>query len=94
MIRVFQLVADGHAITGFYQFMEIGIQGVMWEPCQFRRRSCSVITLGKGNSQHTGSYYRVFAEGFIEITHAEQQYRIRVFLFNSPVLLHQWCIGG
>ena len=32
---IFQLIANCYSIAGFYQFMEIGIQGMVREPRQF-----------------------------------------------------------
>ena len=32
---IFQLIADGYPVTGLYQFMQVGIQGMMRKPGQF-----------------------------------------------------------
>ena len=49
---IFQLIANRHAVTGFYQFMQISIQCMMGKPGQFQRCSSAIISFGKGDAQH------------------------------------------
>lgn len=69
---IFELIADGHAVTCFHQFMEIGVQGMMGEACQFGGSGIAIIPFGKGNAQHLGSHNGVAAKGFIEIAYTEE----------------------
>ena len=87
LFGVFQLIADGHALSRFHQFGQIGVQGVVRKPGQFGLVP-AIVPVGKDNAQNFGGLYRVLPKGFIKVAHTEQQQRIRVFYLDGIVLLH------
>ena len=52
---IFQLVADGHTVTGFHQFMEISIQCMMRKTGELAGGGGAIISFGKSNTQNAGS---------------------------------------
>ena len=67
--RVFQLIADGYPVAGFYQFMQVSIQCMMRKSSQFTVRGRPVIPFRKCNPQYFRSLNGIFPECFIKIAH-------------------------
>ena len=86
---VFQLVADRHPIAGLDELVQVGVEGVMRKAGQFGGCRVSVVPFGQRNAQHRRRAYGIFAKGFVEITHPEEQDGIRVALLDRLVLLHE-----
>jgi hypothetical protein len=74
--------------------MQVGIQGVMRKPRQFRSRSAAIVPFGKGDTKYPAGRYRIFTKSFIKVAYPEKQDRIRIFLLDGFMLLHQRGIGG
>src|SRR5450432_1238030 len=68
---IFQLVADGHPETTLHQFMEIGIQGMMWKTSQFTGSCGTIIPFCKCNAENPGCMNGVFTESLIKIPYPE-----------------------
>ena len=49
----------------------------------------TVGALGQHNAQYFGGFHCVVAVCLIEIAHAEQQHRVRVFRLERVILFHQ-----
>ena len=41
--RIFQLIANSHTVTGFYQFVQVSIQCMMWKTSQFMTGSTTLF---------------------------------------------------
>ena len=90
-LGVFQLVADGDTEPGFYQFGQIGVEGMMRETGQRGLAFRPGTSLGEDDSQDPGRLLGVVPEGLIKITHAKQEHRIGILRLDAVVLLHQGC---
>ena len=82
---VFELVADGHAFARPDEFGQVRIEGVMRKTGQFFV-GAAVVAFGERNAQNLAGPNGIFAEGFVEITDAEEQQRTGVFGLNLVVL--------
>jgi len=69
--RVFELIADGYAETGFNELMQVSVEGVMWEPGEFGGGGGSIVAFGQGDPQYLEGKDGVFAKGFVEVAYAE-----------------------
>ena len=87
-LRVFQLVANGHTLSGTHQFRQIGVERMKREACHFHMLGLSVGTLGKGNPQYLGSYNRIFRIGFVKVSTPEKHHCIRMFRLQLKILFH------
>src|SRR6478735_4209223 len=76
---IFKLVTDSHPVTGFYELMQIGVDGVVRKTCKIRRCGCAIISFGQRNTQYLRSNDGILSKSFIEISYAEEQDGIRVF---------------
>lgn len=92
LLGIFKLITNGYPVTGLDQLMEISIQGMVRKAGQFSGGGCSVVSSGQRNTQDPGGQNGILTKGFVKITHTEKQDGIRVFLFDSPVLLHHRCV--
>ncbi|MNY10255.1 hypothetical protein D3C86_1432190 [compost metagenome] len=70
--RIFQLIADGHAITGLYQLMQVSVQRMMRKACQLNISCRAVGSFGKGYTQYLCSHYCIGTEGLIKVSYTEQ----------------------
>ena len=87
--RVFELVADGNAMSGAYQFWQICVESVMWKSCHLNNRSlAAVVTLCKGYASYVGSSNCVFAICFVKVAASEQQDCIGILVLQIHKLLH------
>ena len=88
-LRVFQLVADGHTLTGTNQFWQIGIQCMMREAGHLvALHPCPIITVGQRDAQDLGCCDGILAVGLIEVATAEQHHCVRMFRLQVEKLLH------
>ena len=88
---VFELFANSHSLSGAHKFGQVGVEGVVREPGKLHVLCRSVGTARQGYSQYLGSGNGIVRKCLIKVAHAEQQYRIGMFLFHLEVLLHQRC---
>ena len=72
---IFQLVAHCHPVTGFHQFVQVGIECMMRETGQFGGMGYAVVAFGERNAEHLRCDDGIFPEGFIKIAHPEQHHR-------------------
>ena len=62
---------------------------MMRKPCELYKSSCAVFTLGEHNAENACRLHGIFTKRFVEVAHAKQQQRIRVFHLDAVVLLHE-----
>ena len=89
-LRVFQLVADGHASARPDELRQIGVEGVIGKSRHLvlSLRACSVVSVGERDAQDARGIYGIVAVGLVEIATAEQQQRVGMFLLQREKLLH------
>ena len=58
---------------------------------QFNISCSAVLALSEHDAQDARRPYGILTKGFIEVTYAKKQQRIRVFHLDAVVLLHQRC---
>src|SRR5438552_3332551 len=79
---VFELLADGNFIAGFYELRQIIIEGMMGKTRERDFGRSSVSTLCQCDSENFGSDYGIVFECLEEITHAKQEYRVGILRLN------------
>ena len=89
LLGVFQLLADGYALARPHQLGQVGVDGVVGEAGQLDIRRRAVGPPREGDAQNAAGTDCILAEGFVEVTHAEQQDCIGVHRLDGVVLLHQ-----
>src|SRR5690606_26050686 len=85
---ILQLIANGYAIAGLYQLMQVSVECMMWKSCQRHRVGSAVTSFSEGNAKDFSRDGSVAVECFIKIAHAKQQHGIGIAAFYFPVLLH------
>ena len=85
--RVFQLVADGHFVSGPYKLGEILLYGMMRHPGHLHRAFLAVGTVGEHQPQHLACKDGVVGVCFIEIPYPVKQYGLGVQRLGGEVLL-------
>ena len=88
--RVLGLLQDGDFMSGFDEFVEIGVECVMWDTCHRWGWGCLVFMTSRcqGDLKQAGNKFSVFKEGFIEITDSTQEYGISVLFFYVFIEFH------
>ncbi len=86
---ILQLVADGDTESGFYQFGEIGVQGMMRKPGQCRLTFASVPPFCQDDTEDARGPDGIFSKGFVKIAHAKQEAGIGILGLDLVILLHQ-----
>ena len=88
-LRVFQLVADGHAETCADEARQIRVERVEGKARHLRCRSAAFIAAARErDAQHSGSRHGVGSICFVKVAAAKQQNGIRVFGLEVIKLLH------
>ena len=88
-LRVFQLVADGHAETCADKARQISVERVEGKARHLRCRPAALVVAPRErDAQHSGSRHGVGSICFVKVAAAEQQYGIRVFGLEVIKLLH------
>ena len=86
---VFELVADGHAVSGADELGQIGVQGVMGKSRHLRGGSRTLVVAPReGDAQDLRSRHGVLAVGFVEVAAAEEQNGVRVLRLQVVKLFH------
>lgn len=93
LLRILQLIADGHAVAGTDQLGHVGFQRMVRKARQFNI-TAPVVPPGQRNTKDPRDKDRIRAEGLIEITDTEQQERIRILPLDRVVLVHQRGLPG
>ena len=89
-LRVFQLVADSHTLTGTDQLRQIGVEGMVREAANsilrrvHRHHRHGMV---KCHTRNTADSHRILLVALIEIATAEEQHSVRVFLLQVSILL-------
>ncbi len=87
-LRVFQLVANSHTLTGTYQFRQISIERMMWETSHLDGLPLAVGTFGQGNTENFGRNDSIGGIGFIEVTTTKQHDSIGMLCLQVKELFH------
>jgi len=91
--RVLELLAYGHSLAGAHQSRQIGVERVVGESGQLDVGRLAVGAARQGDAEDLAGGYGVVRECLVEVTDAEQQYRVGMFLLHLIVLGHQRCLG-
>ena len=86
---VLELLADGHFESGLDQAGHVGVERVVRKPREGHGCGRSVGSLGEHDVERLGGRDGVVAKGFIEVSDAKQQERLRVRRLEGVVLGHQ-----
>ena len=87
-LRVFQLVADGHALAGTDQLRQVRVEGVMREARHLVALVVTVVTVGQRDAEDTRCRDGVLALRLIEVTTPEEHHRVGVLRLQVEELLH------
>ena len=88
-LRVFELLADGHALAGAHELRQICVEGMVGKPCQFDILRRAVGAPCQRDAQNFAGRHRVVGKSLIEIAHTKEQHRVGVLLLSLDILLHQ-----
>ena len=88
-LRVFELLADGYALTSTHQLRHIGIEGVVRESRKLDIRRSAIGTTRERDAEYSAGLDGILAEGLVEVTHTEEQNGVGVHRFNLIILFHQ-----
>ena len=92
-LRVFQLVANRHAVTRTHQSGQIRVERMVGKArhfCLRRRSALAVISARQGDTEHLSGNHGIVTVCFIEVAATEQQYGIRMFRLEVVKLFHHW----
>ena len=88
-LGVFELLADGHTLSGAHQFGQICVEGMMWESGKLDILCRAVGAPCQGYPEYLGCCNRIIGKSLIEIAYTKEQYRIGMLLFHRQILLHE-----
>ena len=91
--RVLHLLADGHAVSGPYEALDVGVGGVVGEPGH-GHGVLPLVPAREGQPEVPRADPRVLQEHLVKIPHAEKQNGVLVLLLEGQVLLHHRCLNG
>ena len=89
LLRVFQLVANSHALTSPYQLGQISVESMMRETshlCSTCRTA--IVTTCQRDAENPGSLYRILAICFIEVATSEEQQCLGMLCLHLEKLPH------
>ena len=88
---VFGLLQNGDLMSGFDEFIEIGVERVVWDPCHRWRWGLLVFMTSccQGDLKDACDEFCVFKKGFIEITDSAKENRVFVLFFYLFIEFHQ-----
>ena len=89
LFGVFELLADGHAFAGADEFGEIGVEGVVGKSGEFDILRRAVGAACESDAEDLGCRNGIVGKSFVEVSHAEQQHCVGMFLLHLGILLHQ-----
>ena len=88
LLRVFNLLADGHLVAGLNQFCYIRGNGVVRDTAERNFVAAPLVAGGKGDVEDARGDKCVIQEHLVKIPHAEKKDRIRVSGLDLQVLAH------
>ena len=86
---VFKLFAYCYTLTGTHKLGKVCVEGVMREAGQLYILRRTVCPTRKCYAEYFGSGYRIVGKSFVEISYAEKQYGVGMFLLHLGILLHE-----
>ena len=89
---VLHLVADGHAVAGADEALDVAVGGVVGE-AGHRDGVRALVAAGERQAEHARAELRVLEERLVEVAHAEEQDGLLVPLLEGQVLLHHGRLG-
>ena len=92
--RIFQLFADGHAMTHADQFLQIGVSGMNRHAAHRDILALVFAALRQRDTEVTGGDFSVLEEQFVEIAHPVKQQAAGVCRFNLQKLCHDGCCSS
>ena len=81
------MFADGDFVTGLQHFFEVAVDGVVRDAGE-GDGVFALASAGESDAADAGAGFCVFVEGFVEVTHSEEEDSVRVFLFKAVELSH------
>ena len=92
-LRVFELLADSHTLSGSDQFRQIGVEGMVRKTGKLHILSRTIGTTSQRDTEYLACSYGIFRKGLIEVAHSEEQDSIGMLVFHLDVLFHQRGFG-
>ena len=88
-LRILELLAYGHPLSGTHKLRQIAVESVMRKSGQFNILGRTIGSAREGYAQYFRCFDSIVGEGFIEIADTEKQNCVGMFGFHLDVLLHQ-----
>lgn len=85
---VFNLIADGGSESGLNEFLEVGVELVIWEPGHWDGVFGVFVATGERESEDAGCVLGVFEEEFVEVAHAKEEHGAGMFRLHSVIAFH------
>ena len=90
-LRIFQLVADGNALSGTDELRQISVESVIRETSHLASRTIGVLSVGatcKRNAKNLSRLHGVISVSLVEVAAAEEQQSVRIGLLERIKLSH------
>ena len=92
LLRVFQLVAYGHAPARPDEFGQVGVECVVGKAGHFRfAAESAVVAFGERNAQDVGRNDGVMTVGLVEVAATKQQDGVGMLVLHREKLFHHGC---
>jgi len=88
--RVADLFADRDRLAELHEPGEISLDGVIRHASHRDRCACRCTALGQRDVEQACGLARIVVEQLVEVAHAEQHERVRIFRLCGEILAHQW----
>ncbi len=92
-LRILELLADSHALSGAHEFGEVGVERMVGESGKLNVGCVAVGTLGESDSKYFRCRDGIFGECLVEVANTEKQHGVGMFLFHLGILLHERCLN-
>ena len=86
--RIFQLIANRHALASSDELGQVGVEGVVRKSCHLVAFVIAVVTMGEGDTQYLCGNDGILAIRLVEVATTEQQQSLRVFCLEVEELFH------
>ena len=90
-LRIFQLVADGNALSGTDELRQISVESMIRETSHLASRAIGVLSVGatcKRNAKNLSRLHGVISVSLVEVAAAEEQQSVRIGLLERIKLSH------
>ena len=94
VLRIFELLADGHPQPGGDELGQVAVEGVVGEAGEGDVGGAPVRALRERDAEHAADGLGVLLEGLVEVAHAEEQDGAGVALLDLVVLPHERRLPG